>query len=79
MYVTVYDPTVELSTLDIDVTVVVPLIASYAVAPASIYDAPWATVSGLLPTIVISGAIVSITCTVRVTRVAALPLVSVAL
>ena len=50
---------------------------SVAVAPASVYVAPNSTVAGLSPVIVITGAVVSTTFTVRVAE-AVFPAASVA-
>ena len=55
VYVTVYSPTVDVSTLLLDVTFVKPWKASDAVAPASEYVVPSSTVAGLSPLIVITG------------------------
>ena len=72
---TVYVPTVSVSTSDVLVFVTVS--RSVAVLPASTYASPSSTVAGLSPMIVITGAVVSTTLTVLV-AVAVLPLASVA-
>jgi hypothetical protein len=59
LYAIVYDPTVEVFTVPVEVTVRVPSTASIAVAPASVYDAPSSTVAGLFPNTVITGTVVS--------------------
>ena len=53
-----------------------PSPTSSAVAPGSVKVLPTSIVSGLSPSMVITGAVVSTTLTVRVTETAALPLVS---
>jgi len=65
VYVIVYTPTVSVSTVPEEATVIVPE-ASVAVAPASVYEVPSSTVAGLSPVIVITGAVVSTTLTVLV-------------
>ena len=52
-------------------TVISPSTLSNAVAPASEYVDPYSTSIGLLPSIVITGAVVSTTSTVLVTVAAA--------
>ena len=68
-----YDPIVLVSTVPDEVTVSPPS----EVAPASTYVPPSSTVAGLSPVIVITGAVVSTTFTVRV-AVPSLPEASVA-
>ena len=59
LYVIVYVPTVEVSTVPLDVTV-----PSVVVAPASVYVVPSSTLAGLVPVTVTTGSIVSTTFTV---------------
>ena len=59
VYVTVYVPTAEVSTLDVVVTVTTPSFASAAVAPASVYTSPSSTVTVVDPFIEITGGTVS--------------------
>ena len=63
VYVSVYEPTVSVSTVP-DVTTVTVPDASVAVAPASVYVVPNSTVAGLSPVTVTTGAVVSTTLTV---------------
>ena len=65
VYVSVYEPTVSVSTVP-DVTTVTVPDASVAVAPASVYVLPNSTVAGLSPVTVTAGAVVSTTLTVLV-------------
>ena len=59
--------------------VISPSTLSVAVAPASVYVAPWFTEAGFTPIKVITGASVSNTFTVLTTGVAALPAASLTL
>jgi hypothetical protein len=59
VYVTVYVPAVAVLTVLFVVTVSDPSIASFADAPASVYVPPCPIVTGLLPFIVMTGAVVS--------------------
>ena len=65
VYVSVYSPTVSVSTLPVVTTVTTPD-RSVAVAPASLYVSPSSTVTGLVPVTVTVGAVVSTTFTVLV-------------
>ena len=76
VYVSVYEPTVSVSTVP-DVTTVTGPDTSVAVAPASVYVAPNSTVAGLSPVTTTSGAVVSTTLTVLV-AVEVFPAASVA-
>ena len=70
-----YVPANAVSTVLVAVmlAVILPSTLSVAVAPASVYVAPWFTETGDVPTSVITGASVSNTFTVLTTGVAALP------
>ena len=63
VYVSVYEPTVSVSTVPVVTTVTAPD-KSVAVAPASVYAVPNSTVAGFSPVTVTTGLVVSTTLTV---------------
>ena len=68
----VYEPTVLVSTVPDEVTTADPEL-SVAVAPASVYAVPSSTVAGLSPSIVITGAKVSLSSSDRALSITAIP------
>ena len=69
LYLTEYTPTIAVFTVDTVTILEVksPSELSVAVAPASVYSDPTSTVTVASPSIVITGIVVSKTCTVLVT------------